>query len=335
MLPNGLKKLFTRVFRRKQHPNSGVKSDLALRGVPLPGGSGQFKRRPQRLAKLKQLILAEKRRSHEEYSRPAARKRPLVKLVAAVVLLLVLVLAGVFGGREKVGQALQAITWFKVTKIDVVGCTAVAKEKLVDASGIILYQTSLLGLNSSQIEAQLAAVPWISRVEVKRKWPSKIEISIEENAPFALLHSPGTQGTQLQYVDAKGVPFSFVSPGADVDFPVITGLMEIEDQQLREKALAESLIFLRKVHSNDPHLPAQSVSELHVTKAGEMVVYLVDYPFPIFFGNGNTKQKYSRLIQVLRALYKKEKGKELLSQIKYIQMDYMNDKVIVVENGSG
>jgi len=126
-----------------------------------------------------------------------------------------------------------------------------------------------------------------------------------------------------------------VRPGADVDFPVVTGLAEIGDQGLKSKALAEVLTFLDKVRSNDPHLPAQSVSELHITKAGEMVVFLVEYPFPIFFGNGNTKQKYSRLIQVLRALYKKQNSKELLSQIEYIQMDYLNDKVLVVESGSG
>ncbi len=294
-----------------------------------------MKPRHHRLARLKRLLLAEKSKAHEGYSRPVARKRPIVRVGGTVVFLAVLVLAAVFGGRAKFGEALQSIAWFKVNKIEVTGCTAVAKDKLVEASGIVLYQTSLLTLSSSQIEAKLAAVPWVARVEMTKDWPSRIAITIEENAPFALLHSPGTVGTQLQYVDAKGVPFLGVPLGADVDFPVITGLAEITDPELREKALAEALLFLRKVHGNDPHLPAQSVSELHFTKAGEMVVYLVDYPFPIFFGNGNTKQKYSRLIQVLRALYKKEKGKEFLSQIKYIQMDYMNDKVIVVENGSG
>jgi hypothetical protein len=66
-----------------------------------------------------------------------------------------------------------------------------------------------------------------------------------------------------------------------------------------------------------------------------MVLYLVEYPFPIFFGNGNSEKKYSRLIQVLRVLYKKPNGKELLAQIAYIQMDYLNDKVLVVERTAG
>ena len=64
------------------------------------------------------------------------------------------------------------------------------------------------------------------------------------------------------------------------------------------------------------------------------MVYLVDYPFPIFFGSGNTKQKYARLVQVLKALYKKEKGEDLISEIEYIQMDYLQNKVLVAQTGS-
>ena len=123
--------------------------------------------------------------------------------------------------------------------------------------------------------------------------------------------------------------------GANLDFPVITGLAEIDIPALKKKALAEILLFLQKVGINDPHLPAQSVSEVHVNPIGELVVYLVEYPFPIFFGNGNTKQKYQKLIRVLRALYKKERGEEIISSVEYIRMDYFNDKVLVAQSGSG
>ena len=126
-----------------------------------------------------------------------------------------------------------------------------------------------------------------------------------------------------------------VEPGDDIDFPVITGWSDIKNTEIKEQALSEVLIFLRKLRVNNPHLPAQSVSEIHVNQSGEMVVYLVEYPFPIFFGNGNTKTKYARLVQVLKALYKKKRGKELISRVEYIQMNYLNDKVLVAQSGSG
>jgi len=109
----------------------------------------------------------------------------------------------------------------------------------------------------------------------------------------------------------------------------------LDDKVMKSAALKEVLIFLNKAKRNDPHLPVQSLSEVHVTKEGDLVVYLVEYPFPIFFGNGNTKRKYGRLVEVLKALYKKEKGKDLISEVEYIQMDYLQDKVLVAQSGQG
>jgi len=170
---------------------------------------------------------------------------------------------------------------------------------------------------------------------VKRNWPSTVEIEIRENVPVALLHTMSAERDQLYYIDKKGTSFMPVSVGANLDFPVITGLAEITDPSLKKKALTEVLLFLQKVRRNDPHLPVQSVSEVHVDSHGELVVYLVEYPFPIFFGNGNTKQKYLKLIRVLRALYKKERGEEIISSVEYIRMDYFNGKVLVAQSGSG
>lgn len=333
MLLTKLKKSLTGLFRKKKPGYASFSSDLHIRGAAAE--TSQYKPRFHRLAKIRQRILGKKRDYQEEYSQPVSRKRGYVKFAVLFLMVSALPFAWAYGGGERVRQGLQSITLFKVAKIEITGCTAVSKEKVLAASEIVPHQTSLLTLQGSQIETRIAAVPWVARATVKRSWPAKIQIAIEENAPIALLHSPSVDGTQLQYLDANGSAFSSVNPGADIDFPVVTGLSEIADQQVKDKVLAEILTFLRKVQGNDPHLPAQSVSELHVTKSGELVVYLVEYPFPIFFGNGNTKVKYSRLIQVLRALYKKQDGKELLSQIEYIQMDYLNDKVLVVESGSG
>ncbi len=331
MLFTELKKSLTQMFRKKKQGYAVFSSDVHIRGAAAE--NTQYKPRYHRLAKIRQRIQGKKKDFPEEYHRPA-KKKSYGRFIILGVLILAVPLGWFFGGGDKVRQSLQSISFFKVAKIEVSGCAAVAQEKILEASGIITHQTSLLALDVAKIESSIATVPWVAKVMVKKRWPAKIQIVVEENAPVALLHTSSTSGLQLQYMDGKGKAFSTVNPGGEIDFPVVTGLTERGDLAVREKALAEILIFLSKVRGNDPHLPAHSVSELHVTKTGELVVYLVDYPFPIFFGNGNTKEKYSRLIQVLRALYKKQNSKELLSQIKYIQMDYFNDKVLVVESGS-
>lgn len=328
-----LKKNILRLFRKKKPGYAGFSSDLHIRGAAAE--TGQYKSRLHPFIRFRQRLQSKRREQSEEYGRPVNRSMGYLKYALLLLVLLALPLAWLNGGGDMVRQGLQSLAFFKVDTIEIVGCASVPKEKIVDASGIIVHKTSLLAVDTSQLEKQISAVPWVARATVKRSWPAKVEILVEESAPVAILHSPNENGGQLHYLNGDGIAFSEVQPGADVDFPVITGLAEVGDQQLKSRALAEVLTFLDKVRSNDPHLPAQSVSELHITKAGEMVVFLVEYPFPIFFGNGNTKQKYSRLIQVLRALYKKQNSKELLSQIEYIQMDYLNDKVLVVESGSG
>ena len=328
-----LKKNILRLFRKKKPGYTGFSSDLHIRGAATE--TGQYKSRLHPFIRFRQRIQSKRREYSEEYGRPVNRSKGYLKYVLLLLVLLSFPLAWLNGGGDKVRQGLQSLAFFKVNTIEIAGCAAVPKEKIVEASGIIVHKTSLLALDTSQLEKHISAVPWVARATVKRSWPAKVEILVVESAPVAILHSPSGSGGQLHYLNGDGIAFSEVRPGADVDFPVVTGLAEIGDQQVKNKALAEVLTFLDKVRSNDPHLPAQSVSELHITKAGEMVVFLVEYPFPIFFGNGNTKQKYSRLIQVLRALYKKQNSKELLSQIEYIQMDYLHDKVLVVESGSG
>jgi len=158
---------------------------------------------------------------------------------------------------------------------------------------------------------------------------------VVENEPIALLHNPQSADSELQYIDKYGKPFYAAGPGSDVDFPVITGLMEITDTQLRQAAQKQVLIFLGRISRNHPYLPAQSVSEIHVNKAGEMIVYLTEHPFPIFFGGGNITSKYRKLIEVLKALYAKQNGRESISNIRYIQMDYLDNQVLVAESESG
>ncbi len=239
----------------------------------------------------------------------------------------------VIGTRHLLPDSIEKLPFFEVSAITYSGNETISNERLREASGIILHQTNLIGLDCAKVVAGLTSVPWVARAEVKKNWPSTVEISINENVPAALLNRGGSDGNQLQYIDKNGRPFLTVRPGSDIDFPVITGLDAIHEPKSQKNALHEALIFLEKINGNNPQLPAQSVSEIHLNPDGEIVVYLVDYPFPIFFGNSNISQKYYRLVQVLKTLYK-QKDKGSISQIEYIQMDYLQDKVLVAQTQS-
>lgn len=331
----GLKKLLARISRKKSPRPGFGKNEVRIHAGPKD--QGRFLARRQSLTQLKKRFLAKKKVPPPPgYGSPAVRKSVAGRY--AVPVLVGLAAVGLFwglNGADRLLRGVQSLAFFKVEGIDISGCRMVSRDKLQETSGIVLRQTSLIGLDAARIEKLLGAVPWVKRAEVERDWPSTIRITVEENVPVAVLSTPAAKDAPLHYIDLQGAQVLPVYGGADVDFPVVTGLMELADDRQREKSLGEVLTFLKKVGNNDPHLPAQSISEIHVNQVGEIVVYMVEYPFPIFFGSGNTSQKYSRLVQVLRSLYKKPNAKEILSQIEYIQMDYLNDKVLVAQGNSG
>jgi cell division septal protein FtsQ len=327
-----LQKTLSRLLRKKKPGYIGFSSDINIRGAAAESG------RPKRWQPLSKFLLRFQTKKPEQpqgYGRPAPQRRSFYRVLAGLAVVGLVAAGWLLGGDRLLRRQIEELTFFRVTRIEVSGCTAVAREKVIEASGIVLRHSNLLTVDIAAGRENIAKIPWVARAEIKREWPGKILISIEENAPVALLHGGGSEGSSLRYLDDAGTAFSEASLDGDIDFPVITGWAALTDREIKDRAMAEILTFLRKLRNNDPHLPAQSLSEVHVTPSGGMVVYLVEYPFPIFFGNGNSEKNYSRLIQVLRVLYKKPNGKELLSRIAYIQMDYLNDKVLVVERTAG
>jgi len=320
---------------KKKKPGSGFQTgEFPLRGVPGEHGLYQQKKNGK-LSTIKQLFSKNKRTKNEGYGRPTTKTRLLRRYAVLFLLISAVGLFFVYGDKTMLEKGFDSISFFQVSDVVFSGCRVTSRDQLREQAGVVLHQTNLMGLDTDQIVRDLQNNPWVFRAMVKRNWPSTIEIEIEEHVPVALLHSTAAELDQLYYIDKKGASFMPVPVGANLDFPVITGLTEIKTTSLKNKALAEILLFLQKVGINDPHLPVQSVSELHVNSDGELVVYLVEYPFPIFFGNGNTRQKYKKLIRVLQALYKKERGEEIISSVEYIRMDYFNDKVLVAQSESG
>jgi len=333
MLITTLKKLFGKSSRKKVG-SSYLSADLSRCNIP-----GE-KRLPAddriRVLRLQRWLVSKKRKKQSGYGGNRSRSRQFLRFGGLFFLGCCLMLFFVAGGGGIVQKKLQSLSFFKVNEVVIFGGRIVSQVAVRNAAAIILHQRSLIGLDSAAIEKRISAVDWVSTAKVTRNWPSTIEITVKEDVPVALLHIRGArEATQLYYIDRKGKVFLPVEPGDNIDFPVITGWSDIKNSKTKEQALSEVLVFLRKLRVNNPHLPVQSVSEIHVNQSGEMVVYLVEYPFPIFFGNGNTKTKYARLVQVLKALYKKKRGKELISRVEYIQMNYLNDKVLVAQSGSG
>jgi len=172
-------------------------------------------------------------------------------------------------------------------------------------------------------------------VEIVKKWPDKVVLRVQEYEPHALTVVSVDGTPQLHYMDREGEPFVKAEAGMDFDFPVITGLEVLDNETDRKAYLDDALHFLKLIRANNPNLPAQSVSEIHIDPLEGLIIHMVEYPFPVFFGDGDVRKKYIRLRKVLEVLYKPRKKGMEIAQVTYIRMDYLHDKVIVGYSESG
>jgi len=247
-------------------------------------------------------------------------------------------------------NAVSDMPFFKIREITITGCRQTTPLLIRELAGV-RYQTSLLTLRPTYIEAILRAHPWISEAVVKRDWPGVLVISIKEYVAEALIAQEASGRKQFFYLDKSGIAFAPVEPGQDMDFPIITGLDEKGDAGRgqpnttgakdvgsgdgdRKAMIRESLALLKLVKQNNPNLPVQNLSEIHLDQDTGMTIYLVDYPFPIYFGKGDVRTKYSRLKRVLEVLYKDTGQGTTIADVVYIRMDYQENKVLVAHTGS-
>ena len=252
-----------------------------------------------------------------------------------VCLVVVGLAAVLYVGRSWVSGLAAGMEYFEVQdNVVIEGCHVTTSADIRELAEI-RYHTNLFSINPGKLEAILVRHPWVAEVKVQRTWPNKLLIRVVEHVPEALILQGDPGRGQLYYMDAKGVAFIPAKPGQDLDFPVLTGAGDIQDPGRRKEMIGDAVRFLKLVKTNNPNLPAQSVSEIHLDKTEGMVVYLVDYPFPIFFGRGDVGKKYKQLHEVLGVLYKQKKEGMLISQVEYIRMDYLTNKVLVAQSGSG
>ena len=218
-------------------------------------------------------------------------------------------------------KGLSESDFFQVTATTIKGCRRTTKSLILELSGIDIH-TNVLAMNKGQVKSRIEAHEWVESVEISREWPNHLTITVKERVPMAVANLKGG----LYYLDRTGFAVAEVLPPEDMDYPVITGLAaETLPAGVKGTALEEALSFLKYSGQGSSILPKQSISEVNLGNDGDITVYLVDRPFPIRLGRGDTLLKYHRLAKVLYRLYK---GKEFADTM-YIDMDYMANKALV------
>ena len=268
--------------------------------------------------------------------RAASRQERFVKGLRNVLLTGIAVAAFAWTGQQVLMGPLQGVfdnwEYFRIQKIEITGCRATNAAELKKLAGIS-YQLNMLTLDPIELKKRLQKHPWVANASIQRVWPDGLVVQVKEHRPEALIVCGETNS--FSYLNRKGQIFTAVMQGQELDFPVITGLDTVEGSVRKEEMLADVLLFLKLTKRNNPNLPEQNISEIHLTEDGELIVYLVKHPFPIYFGRGKISNKYVQLWKVLEVLYQKRRGGSLIEKVAYIRMDYQDNKVLVARSSTG
>lgn len=235
------------------------------------------------------------------------------------------------GFGSHLSSLVERIEYFHIQEIQISGCRVTDRNKVRNQAGVG-YNTSVLTLSEEDIASRLSAHPWIKSVKVKTKFPNTLFISVKEYVPEALISLGEQEMQELYYIAKNGLPFSRVSGSDDIDYPVITGLTSLEEIRKDKELTKDIFTFIKQAKRNNPKLPFQSISEIHVSVDHDLVIYLVDHPFPIYMGRGEMKEKYGQLLDVLGVLYRKHRKGAKIAKVASIRMDYFGDRALVSLN---
>lgn len=290
--------------------------------------SGKRKVSGKLRALLQKLTFRRRRLGPAENRAVAGLQRQLQAKRFSRALVAVVVLFGGGGGALWILSSLAIHSdVFRLTDIKVRGNSKVDAEKIVSQGGLE-QGASLPALNLDRSEQAIRSMPWIEKAAITRHWPSTIEITVREQKPLALVNVEVGQRNELLYINSKGEMFAALTLGQDFDYPVITGMRypsSAEKSRVLKGDLEEAALYLLKLAARgNAILPIQAISEIYVGGDG-LVVYLVDRPFPIYFGSDRIRTKYYRLVKILERLYRKKQ----MEGITAIRLDYTENKVLV------
>jgi cell division protein FtsQ len=181
--------------------------------------------------------------------------------------------------------------YFSVREIQVRGVDKVSGNEIVTIAGL-RQGMSIWKVELDRIEKKIAKHPWVRRVLVRREFPSRIIIDVEERTPKAIVAV-----RKLYYVDSDGAVFKEVAPGENVKFPLLTGL-RAEDVMAADPAVRRRIrdaMRLAELMAQRSH----SLSEIHFDALDRLVIYTTSYPVALHMGWGDWDEKLDRMERLL------------------------------------
>jgi len=190
---------------------------------------------------------------------------------------------------------------FRVREFEVEGNRKIPEETVLSLAEIE-GMPNLFTLRLKEVAKRLESHPWVDQVRVRKVFPNKIAVQIEEREPVAILPLE-----ELYYIDTKGVIFATVGDADAYNYPFLTGLTRqaLEKDPVEAKhRITKALEFLRVV-DKERVFPPEEISEIHMEKIYGIEYFTKTEGLEVKMGWEQFGEKLRRLSVILSDLQKR------------------------------
>jgi cell division protein FtsQ len=246
--------------------------------------------------------------SEEKFFRPEKRKeekglerfqRTLKKSIRVAFHFLFLILF-FFVGHQVYVRLLED-SFFRMREVEIKGYLKIPKKTILSLAAIE-GMPNLFTLPLQEIARRVEAHPWVDYVRVRKIFPDRVLIHIEERKPMAIL-----QLEEPFYIDSQGVIFARVGDRDEYNFPFLTGLSREtfdKDPAGANHMVMKALEFLR-IADREKISPADGISEVRMEKAAGIQCFTQNEGVEVRMGWDHFGEKLRRLSLIWSDLRKR------------------------------
>ncbi len=220
-----------------------------------------------------------------------------IRRTALAILVCLFVAAGTYV-VPMLGHWVGDLSVLRLTNIHISGNSRVPQGEILAASGLSPGMSSL-SIDLSSVAKGVEGHPWIETCTVKRILPDRVEISVKERKPVAVI---GTDKTLL--VDRTGRILTSPDPAPD-DLPRLTNVSpdEIRNGYLSER-WRSALDFISLAASGSKTCGLSSIRSIRLEESGGLVVYAGGVDIALLFSSRtDMKEQFKRAERILYQLY--------------------------------
>lgn len=194
---------------------------------------------------------------------------------------------------------------FNIQNIEVTNNKQLSPETIISLSELSVGQ-NIFKFWKNDVENKIKSNAYIESVELKRVFPNKLQINIQEREPKFSVPVLG----EYAYINTQGYILEITQD--QLNLPIITGILTKEEEikpgnRLNNKDLTELEIILKIISAMKENQLDKEVTSIDISNKNDYIIYMQNEKKKIHLGDGSNLS--NKMLYVI-AIINEEKGKE-------------------------